>query len=142
MITALDFALVGVEPATVPVPVVEAVAEPVVILTVADPDVVAKLERDEVDVVMEIVTDSAVRHVAAYTLIADDCASPEHFSVMFPAISGSREPQIALRSAGLGWRPTAANRQLGGVASPTCATATAAMKTKVKEPNMTDSSRR
>lgn len=41
--------------------------------------------------------------MAEKTLIADDSASPEHFSVMFPATCCSRVPQRLFRSDGLDW---------------------------------------
>jgi hypothetical protein len=41
--------------------------------------------------------------VAENTLMADDSALPEHFSVMLPATCGSRAPQRLLRSDGLDW---------------------------------------
>jgi len=60
------------DPEAAPVPVIFAEAVPV-------------FELDAAEVVMEIVTDSEERQVAEYALMAADSASPEHFSVMFPA---------------------------------------------------------
>ena len=94
-------------------------------------------------------TDSEARQVAEKTLIADDSASPEHFSLIFPATCGSRTPQRLLRSDGLDWTlcgvrpvplytdrmiayPSAAIKQAGGVASATRTRAKMAME-KIEE---------
>jgi hypothetical protein len=86
-------------------------------------------------------------------LIADDSASPEHFSVIFPATCGSSEPQRALRSAGLGCTlkdcqigtvfsdlfttyPKAASKQAGGVARATRTKAKITVKMTVDEAYM------
>jgi len=69
-----------------------------VVVTDADP----VLELWEADEVKEIVTDSEARQVEENTLCADLTSSPWHFSVIFPANAGSRDPHSAFRSAGLG----------------------------------------
>ena len=95
-----------------------------------------------------MVTDSDERQVAEYALMADDSASPEHFSVMFPTTCGSRVPQRDLRSAGFDWAlrkvriqpcfcsyttyPIAAIKQAGGVAMATRTRATRAVKMNVQ----------
>ena len=73
--------------------------------------------------------------------MAADSASPEHFAVMLPAMAGSRDPQRALKSAGLGWTPRAANRQPGGVAMVTRANATMTVKMIAGEGYMVKDSR-
>jgi hypothetical protein len=73
-------------------------------------------------------------------LIAEASASPVHFAVMFLATIGSRVPQMAFRSAGLGWTPIAARRHAGGVASATREKARKA-KTKIEEAYMIESKR-
>lgn len=117
--------------ATVPVvlepePVAVAFADPEPVV-VADTEPVLEPEEEAEEVIV-IVTDSEARQVAEKTLMADDSASPEHFSVMLPATCCSRVPQRLLRSDGLDWAPRAAIKQAGGVASATRARANIATK--------------
>ena len=87
--------------------------------------------------------------MAENTLMADDSALPEHFSVMLPATCCSRVPQRLLRSDGLDWAldymsyplsiwfrrtyPRAAIKQAGGVsASAMRARAIMAAKNRVE----------
>jgi hypothetical protein len=77
--------------------------EPVVEGVIAKQRSVYVLPKQYLPFYVLIVTDSEARQVAEKTLIAEDSALPEHFSVMLPATCCSRVPQRLLRSDGLGW---------------------------------------